>query len=194
VCDPNACPGAGQATANVGCAAGACTFSCKGEQYDVDGDAITGCEVVDTPTGNHNDVTAIDLGAFPCIDAESAQNIAGRMPSDGRTHENPSLAGLDASSGAAPDWYRLRATGGTFCNNDLDLTLAVTASAFPTCYRLLVVTSVGPTVCTTTATGACQILLGSGSYGDDTDIGIRVDKTCSLVMTEDVAYTITGHL
>ncbi len=187
-----ACPGAGQATANVVCNAPACTFSCKGEAYDVNADASDGCEVSDTPSANHTSSAAVGLGSFSCSDSSSAQNFSGRLPSDARVHESPAVAGFDGASGSAPDFFSLDATGG-LCTNNLNLTLTMTGAALATCYQLTAVTDQGTYSCAT-AQGTCSITNGSGSYSDGTTISISVKKTCSAAQQESPQYTVTGHL
>ena len=81
-------------------------------KFDVNGNPNDGCEVSDSPTGNHIKADATYLGSFPCYDSSSNPNIAGKLVSDGRTHESPGVSGFDSSSGSAPDWYKLTASGG----------------------------------------------------------------------------------
>lgn len=86
------------------------------------------------------------------------------------------------------------ATGGTTCVDDIALTLTMTASAFPTCYRLTVITNQSVYTCQTTATGSCTIASGSDSYSDATTIDLEIEKTCGTTQLEDVAYSVVGHL
>jgi hypothetical protein len=87
----------------VGCSGGACTFSCVGENYDADGDPANGCEVPDSPQGNHTQAAATSLGQLPCSDGTSHFDLLGVIPSDARPHESPPVTGFNNSSGAAPD-------------------------------------------------------------------------------------------
>lgn len=186
------CAGAGQASAVVTCEPGAmCTFGCAGENYDVDGQTSTGCEVLDAPTGNHTQATAVSLGSFSCSDGSSEQNLVGLVPADTRTH-SPAIAGFSAATGAAPDWFALRATGG-FCTNDVELTLQVTSGAQPTCLKLTVITDVLTESCQVLAGGSCTVSRGTGSYTDDSSIFIAVERTCAAATVSN-AYTVTGHL
>ena len=41
--------------------------------------------------------------------------------------------------------------------------------------------------------GHASIGSGSGSYSDDTDLWIVVEKTCGTSVIENVSYTVTGH-
>jgi hypothetical protein len=192
----NACPGVGAPDANIACLRDAsCTFSCQGEHYDVDDDPETGCEVVDSPLDNHVEANASDLGSFPCTDGDSNPDIAGTLHSDARAHEMAGVNGFDATTGSAPDWYRLFADVGV-CENEVVLTLIINGvGSNLDCYQLYVYTDEGTYSCTTSTTGSCFINQdGTGLYSDDSDIRIAVSKTCDTTVTESVTYTVTGHL
>jgi hypothetical protein len=184
------CPGAGQPTANASCTDGACGFSCKGENYDVDGAPGNGCEVPDSPQGNHSQGTATLLGTFACEDSNLI-SFSGILPSDARVHELPAVPSFDPVTGSAPDWQRLVAAGGAVCVNDLSLTFQVAASAFPTCYRMTVTTDVVAASCSASPAGACS--LGPLAYSDGTDVFITLDKTCDTTAVEAASYTVSGH-
>lgn len=186
-----ACPGAGSTTANVTCTDGGCTFSCKGQNYDVDRDAGSGCEVADAPTGNHVVTGATSLGTLPCNDG-STINAMGVMPSDTRVHENPVVPAFSVMEGAAPDFLAVSASGGTFCVNDVDVALTVTGAANLACFRLTVVTDNGTWSCMTNAAGTCSVSQGSGSYSGGTTISLRVERTCSAAAAA-ARYTVAGH-
>jgi hypothetical protein len=188
------CPGYGQATAIVGCTPPDCTFACHGENYDSNTNPADGCEVADTSPGNHQQSTATYLGAFDCWDDDSAQNISGLLPTDARVHQDPDVAGFDTAFGGAPDWYRIDATGGAYCQNDIDLTLQVSGSATPACYQLRAITDLATYSCQASTSGACQLSPGIDSYSDGTVIYLVVTKTCATVVSEQVSYTVTGHL
>jgi len=190
------CPGYGQITANVSCLNGTtCTFSCIGDNYDVDNSEATGCEVADPLTTNHDQGTATYVGAFNCYDDESQQNFGGGIPSDHRAHQSPAVVNFNATTGAAPDWFRIRADGGSLCVNDVTLTLDVNGSGDLTCFRMTVSTSDGTYVCNTDAQGICGIDPGSSSYDGGTDIFVRIEKTCAHTASiGSTTYTVTGHL
>ena len=185
------CPGAGQPFANVACAGGQCSFSCQGEHYDVNGSTADGCESPDSPQGNHTQNTATFLGSFDCNDA-STISVNGRVVSDARVHELPPILGFDPGSGSAPDWLNVLATGG-LCVNDISLTLQLTSPAFPTCYRMTVTTDQLTASCSTSAAGSCSIVQGSGSYSDDTNIYITMEKICGTGLAESADYNVSGH-
>jgi hypothetical protein len=176
----------------VGCSGGACTFSCVGENYDVDGHPANGCEVPDSPTGNHTQATATLLGQLPCDDTASSFDRLGVIPSDARLHENPLVSGFNNDSGAAPDWVRVLATGGIFCVNDLALTLSMGATAAG-CYQLTVLTDKQSPSCVIGAGGSCTILSGPGSYSSQTDIYLKVERICGAT-GGNLTYTLSGHL
>jgi hypothetical protein len=192
------CPGYQKPNDNVTCGGGTtCTFSCQGENYDVNANPADGCEVQDATTGNHTQATASNQGSISCFDGNGMTvNLAGAMISDARVHENAAITGFSASAGAAPDFFTVHATGGV-CINDIALTLQVTGSSMPTCYKLTVVTNPATVTRTqqTGASGAATITAGSGAYSDGTDIAVVVEKTCSAAtLAENVTYTVKGHL
>jgi hypothetical protein len=191
----NVCPGLHQAYDNVTCSAG-CTFSCQGENYDVDGIATDGCEIADTTVGNHSQGSAVYIGSFPCSDPASAQNIQGKLPSDTRVHENAAIVSFDAASGSAPDYIHLYASGGANCQNDVNLDLQITGSSHPNCYsmKLANLNANANNSCGTDTGGHCSITNSYGSYADGTDIFITIAKTCSSAQPDNASYTVTGHL
>jgi hypothetical protein len=179
-----------------------CNGQCSGETYDVDGDPSNGCEVTDS--GGHVITAATDHGSQSCDDGV-AVNITGVIPSDHRLH--PSTTGFDGFAGAAPDFHKIHATGGHWtplgCWNDVQLTFSVTSSN-PSCYMMAVSTTAWPSLfhwsCTPSAGAtSCQVndpQVGLHySYDDNSDIYVGVVKTCSTAtLTEDMSYTISGHL
>ncbi len=191
-----ACDGLGQTGANVSCAGDMCVFSCQGETYDVNGDPADGCEKSDTPTGNHQEALATYVGSLPCTDGSSNPNVRGTMHSDTRVHENPAVPGFVIASGAARDWYRIYADGGSLCQNEVVLTLAVSGTGNRACYKLIAKTNKGTNTCTTNSAGSCTINQnGTGEYSDNTNIFLTVEKTCSSASAVgSVTYSITGHL
>jgi hypothetical protein len=189
----NVCPGNGLSTDNVTCANGTtCTFSCQGENYDVDGNAANGCEVPDAPVGNHTKSTAADEGQVS--DCDSPFTFGGTLVSDARVHENPAVVGFDTPSGSAPDWYQVEGVGHTFCQNDIVVTLQVNGSKSPTCYSFQVISDKNDYTCQANASGTCGFNDSGGQYSDNTELYFEVFKTCSTSVTESVTYTISGHL
>ena len=84
------------------------------------------------------------------------------------------------------DWYRIRATGGTFAMNDAQFTLTWT-SGTPMTFELI--TSQG-TQSLTASNGS--ITLGPLGYGDNTDVFLHI--TGSAASTNIIPYGIDGHL
>lgn len=189
------CPGYQQPNDNVTCSGSTtCTFSCQGENYDVNGQATDGCEATDSPMGNHTQASAANVGAFTCADGSSNPSITAKLISDARAHANPALAGFDATTGSAPDWFAIAANGGATCVNDVQLTLQVSGSSNPTCYKLTVITDKTTLTATTNAAGTASVAQGNGAYSNSTTIYLSVSKTCSTAITENVTYTLNGHL
>jgi len=189
------CPGYQKPSDNVTCtAAQTCTFSCQGENYDVNGNATDGCEVADAPTGNHTQTNPASGGSLPCTDGSSNPNLSGKILSDARVHEVPAVVGFNTATGAAADWTAISATGGLACVDDIDLTLQITGSSMPACYKLTVNTSTTTLTAQTNASGTAHVSMGSGAYADNTTIYIVVEKTCGTTVAESVTYTVTGHL
>lgn len=195
----NACPGLNQASANVGCNQPTCTFSCKGEKYDVDGNPANGCEVSDATTGNHTETAAASKGDHGCKDDDPIPTISGAIISDTRTHENAAIDGFVSATGSAPDYFKIRGTGSITCVNNVDLTLNVNqaVSTKPSCYHLHVDTNKNSYDCDTDVNGNCRINpSGSSLYDDDTYVVISVSKrnVAGCAGADNAPYTITGHL
>jgi len=190
----NVCPGLGQSTTNVTCAAASCTLSCKGENYDVDNNPSNGCEFLDGPQGNHTSGTPVNMGSHDCFD--DTISYSGTMLSDAREHANPAVIGFDGTTGAAPDWHTITGTGGPFCSNDLSFTLSTSGGGPSVCYRLTIFTTAFPggVGCTTTGAGVCSVTRGAGAYSSNSAVGFRVDKTCTSATRERVTYVVQGHL
>jgi hypothetical protein len=175
--------------ANVGCPGGTCTFGCKGQNYDVDGNPRNGCEQEDTQT-NHTQETAKDLGSRSCRDTDGG-SFSGTIYSDAREHANPEAAGFDPDTGAAPLWFRVFASGGV-CSNDPAVSLTMTGGTSG-CYKLTLRTNLGTHEKTIT-NGSASIVLGSGSYSDGTNVFFTVEKTCGTSVREVASFTATYHL
>ena len=133
----------------VACTGGACVITCNGENYDVNGVLSDGCEVAGQcvasqstpkcPVDDHTQALAANAGSYPCDDGSSAQNMTGTVPSDYRTHV-PAIDAFDMTTGAAPDYFSILGTGGTFCEDDANLTLTMTGTTQPACYVLTMLT------------------------------------------------------
>ncbi len=192
----NVCAGADAGSANTACAGGACSFTCAGENYDVNNQEADGCEVADAPLGNHQSTTPADLGSVSCSDGEADTpcTMTGSCRATHGCTQNPMVAGFDPVSGSAPDELKVTGSGGALCEDDVNITLTVTGSTEPTCYRLHIVTTDIDMACTASASGSCNITAGSGSYNDNSDLHFTVSKTCSAAMRDGPTYTVDGHL
>jgi hypothetical protein len=197
------CPGLNKPNVNVGCEQPTCTFSCKGESYNVDNDKNNGCEITETVQGNHSTNTATNVGDIACYDDSSNPNITGRIPTDSEGHANAAIVGFDTATGSAPDYYSIHAVGqsSTFnpCVNNVDLTLQMNGSAFPSCYHLHVKTNKNTYDCDTDGAGKCRINPdGSSKYDDGTYISVIVSKRnvagCGPTARDNPTYSVTGHL
>ncbi|HEX4825255.1 MAG TPA: hypothetical protein VFV19_13195 [Candidatus Polarisedimenticolaceae bacterium] len=189
------CPGYGQPADNVTCDASlSCTFSCQGENYDVDVNPSDGCEALDSPTGNHIQGNAVSQGSKSCNDGDTF-SFGGKIINDTRNHLTPAVTGFDPVSGSAPDWMSLSATGGFTCIDDLSITLTMTGANQPACYKLTVITNSHTYSCQTNVAGTCIITQGSGSYSDNTTVLFQVSRTCAAATgQQSLPYTISGHL
>ena len=77
----------------------------------------------------------------------------------------------------------------------MHLTLDVDGSGTLTCFHMTVSTSNGTYTCDTNTSGICSINPGSSSYDDDTNIYVRIEKTCAHTTSiGSTTYTVTGHL
>lgn len=193
---PGDCPG-NNAHDNVMCTSHTCSLSCQGEFYDCNANPIDGCEVEDSPIDKHTQAKAVDLGSFGCTDGSSQQNINGQTPSDTQVHENPTVDGFDKASGSAPDWYKIHGTGSGICQNDANFSLhLVSAKQKQGCYRLTLFTDKNPggQACSAGANGDCSVTNGSGSYSNDSDLFLKVEKLCAAGTSDDAVYQVTGHL
>lgn len=183
------------ANAAVACQTGACVLaSCNGENYDVDGILSNGCEQADDiPVVGHTPATAKFLGSFSCVDDNSQVNVSAKLPSDFRLHI-PAVPGLDGTSGAAPDFFRVTATGGAFCVNDFVGSITTSGGADFACYRLTVTSNTSSFNLTVDGSAQRSFDTGSGFYNDDTDILIKVEKVCGIGIQEPISYTLNFHL
>jgi hypothetical protein len=192
-CGIATCAGFQTSNSNVTCNQnGTCAFSCQGEHYDLDGDPSTGCEAADAVTDNHTKSNATSLGDQDCFNTSNGA-FSGTIYSDGRVHESPAIDGFDATTGSAPDWFVVHATGGAVCQDDLNVTITV-SSGTPECYKLSVLTNKNTFSTQVDSNGSATITAGSSSYSDGTDIYFQVEKTCGTTVQEAAAYSVQFHL
>lgn len=192
-CGVDTCAGFQTSNSNVTCNQnGTCSFSCQGEHYDLDGDPSTGCEVADDVTGNHIKSAAVSLGDQDCFDTSTGA-FSGTIYSDGRVHETPAIDGFDATTGAAPDWFVVHATGGLFCQDNLNVTIKVT-SGTPECYKLSVLTDKNTFTTQVGSNGTATITQGQSSYSDGANIYFQVEKTCGTEVQEAADYSVQFNL
>jgi hypothetical protein len=118
------------------------------------------------------------------------------MVSDTRNHLNPTVLGFLAADGAAPHWYSVFSSGGTFCEDDFSMTLTTSGGPNVPCYVATILTDKTSNSVTVTGNGSGTVTGGSGSYSDNSTIYFRVEKTCSTIAVggADVMYTLSYHL
>ncbi len=194
----NACPGASSTTADTACVdptTSQCGISCRGDNYDLDGNAANGCEVADGDSGDHDASTPTKQADTDCSDGDSQNTISGQLLSDARMHLNPNVVDFSATVGAAPHWYSVYSSGG-LCDNDYSLTLTTTGGPAVPCYQATITTDKIVNSVVVSGAGSGTIAGGAGSYSSDTTILIEVQKTCSVTSVGDaqVAFTVSYHL
>jgi hypothetical protein len=170
---------------------GPLSYSCQGEHYDVNQLLPDGCEQLQ-PLAAHDQSTAAPLGSVPCNDLPLS-SFNGVLYSDSRIHQ-PAITGLDPSVGTAPEWYSVNATGGLFCIDDFSLTLTITGSSQPGCYKLTMITDKTTVTAVPDSSGTATISGGSGSYSDGSTIYFKIEKACPLPFQEAINYNVNFHL
>ena len=186
------CPGYGLPTADATCNGGnTCGLTCKGDNYDVDGDPENGCEASYTGEA-HTRETAFPLGNVSCSNTDSV-TPARTIYSDDRAHTSPTVPEFNTVTGAAPQWWVINATGGSGCDNDLDVKLTMTSGS-GNCYRLTVQAGSRTPWTEQTVGGVAHVQQGAGSYADGDVISFTVEKTCAASVREAASYTIAYHL
>lgn len=177
-------------------------FSCQGENYDVDGNPLTGCEVAQPSPGHTTIATALDNGHVSDCDGGNNMEFtfSGNMLADTRVHENPAVTAFDPVTGSAPFWFSIVGDGHTFCQNDLVVNM--TTSGEPTaqdasCYRLFVNTGKNQYSAQTDSTGSLPPNAinydSGGQFVDGATILFEVTRTCTPT-DANVTWTISGHL
>lgn len=196
-CTP--CPGYvhNGVTANIGCNVSTCSFSCRGDHYDINNNPSDGCEVTDGDPALHTPGSpAGDRGSKSCVDGDSVDVLTGTIMSDSRQHLSPGVVGFVSSVGAAPDYWEVVGSGGV-CVNDIAFTFTTSGGGNTACYLFLVETDRYSDA--RTLTGAQTLTLAAGdlinpAYGNGQTIQITVQKICSLPVQEAVSYLISYHL
>ena len=186
------CPGAGAPFAEPVCLNGdTCGIVCQGDHYDVDGNPDNGCEVSGGVANHTMETAATATPATQGCDDAVTGGFIGMIASDGRAH-SPAVEGLDPVTGAAPQWWKVRATGGQ-CVRDLSVELTM-SRATRNCYRLTVTTDKGEV--SAVWNGGIEVTgTGTGAYTPDTDIHVKMEKFCSVTTVREAAvYSVSSHL
>jgi hypothetical protein len=184
------------ATAPITTATVAASFlmSCRGENYDLDDNLLSGCESSSPGAGHGTAALALPIGSFSCENANSAQNFTGVVVSDERSHLNPVPSGFNSSTGSTPEFHKLLATGGPICNNDLQIKVKTTGGSSATqCYKLNITGTTSPQALEVSGAGTAELELGNGAYSSGATITFGFERTCAKAR-ERVQYTVTGHL
>jgi hypothetical protein len=189
----NVCPGQ-TGTSDAVCvdpAASRCDITCRGDNYDVDGNPANGCERLDLG-GGHTQATATSLGSGDC---NASGSFVGTILSDGRQHANPQVNGFDASTGSAPDWWTVVGTGGVFCSvNLLEVTITTSGGSSPgQCYRLTIDVGTGSPIFRSIG-GDDSVTIENVEYPDNSRIYFKIEKTCGTSVREAVRYSVDYQL
>jgi hypothetical protein len=192
----NACPGLGSSSSDVFCDGGSlsCNMTCRGDNYDIDGAMSNGCEILDQIPPGHTQPTAASRGSKDCYDGASQDNFSSIVPSDKRVHINPPVASFSGTVGAAPDWWVVRADGGTFCVNDYLVSFSTRGGIGSPCYRLSIFTNKKSDSLTLPGNSFGSMSSGASSYSGGSDIYFLIEKVCSTPGPENVGYTVDYHL
>jgi hypothetical protein len=193
----NTCPGANQSTGDASCVNPTnkqCGFTCRGDHYDIDNNANDGCEAADDSPDNHTQNDAFAFNSTDCYDSDSQNTFHGHILSDQRAHTNPTVNGFDGSVGAAPDWFSVFDSGGSLCQDDYSVTFTTTGGGGATCYKCSILTNKTSNSVTISGNSSQSMSGGVGSYGDNSTIFFKIEKTCSQQTNENVAYTVSYHL
>jgi hypothetical protein len=191
------CPGQGLGNAEVTCGNDlglTCQLTCRGENYDVDGNPQNGCEILHSVPPGHNQASAGDRGSLSCTDT-STDTILGFLLSDSRAHTNPTVGSFSAQVGSAPDYYRVAANGGLLCVNDYAVSFGTSGgNSLTQCYQCTIITDKKTQSVTATGNDLVQMTSGSSSYSGGTDIYFKIEKICSLPRQEAIRYQVMYHL
>src|SRR5262249_12876468 len=109
-CPPGRDDSATLRTCSNATSAGVCDLICRGEWYDLDGDAANGCESAESVVQD-SAPTALDVRLGDVVNDPSLlvnpRNLAGFIYSDRRMHETPPYARPTGRD----DWYLVDAIG-----------------------------------------------------------------------------------
>ncbi len=196
----NVCPGVGQAGGDASCDGNQqCQFTCRGENYDVDGNAANGCERTHVTPPGHTQKAAQPLGTSGCDDG-SMTTFQGDILSDSRVHVNPIIDGFDGTVGSAPDYWSIVGDGSShvfpfFCINNYGATITTSGGGNAPCYKLTITTDSATNSVVVTGNGSGSFSTSSPSqYSSNSTIFFKVEKTCSLPTQEAVHYIVQFHL
>ncbi len=176
------CPGVDNASTQRTCAASTCGLTCKGEFYDLDGNAANGCEAEDQPvqdaSGTAVAVALPDVnngtGSTACDGATNPCTVLGQIYSDQRTHDSaPTSRPLGRE-----DWYRVTATGNGSPNNNVTACLGITNYPADNQYEVCIGenNSTSPTTCMTATGGASSVCVAPAAATSTGTFYVRIRK------------------
>lgn len=168
---------------------------CAGSYYDVNGMTQDGCETPDDTLAGYSQSTATPRGSQGCSDTTRGTISGGRIVSDGRVHM-PEPPGYVAATRSVPDWYSVRAIGGSLCANNYGITVTTSGgTSSGQCYQVTFLTDrVSPSM-TVSGNGTNTMSSGAlGLYTENSTVYFRVERICSLATGENVSYSLTFNL
>lgn len=124
-------PGNETSSTSPVCIDSKCDIQCKGEYYDVDGDAKNGCEAQDDLPVHSEETLAKSLGKVK--DCDNNQSAAGVIPSDARKHIT---APVDRTNGRA-DWFKLHIDDQPGCIVNAEVKVSLSGLPAAASYRVV---------------------------------------------------------
>lgn len=196
----NKCPGVGQPGDEVACTDPQnmkCSFTCKGENYDVDNNPANGCEQNHGTTPGHTQGNATSLGSSVCDDS-AMTTFSGTIMSDARSHLNPPLDGFDNGVGSAPEYWSIVGTGKSnffTCVNNYGITITTSGGGNNPCYKLTLTTDKVTNNMIVSGSGSNTISTNSFTqYSSGSTLYFKIEKVCQLPTQEAVSYKVQFHL
>ncbi|MSP59962.1 MAG: hypothetical protein EXR72_06405 [Myxococcales bacterium] len=193
------CPGIGSAGAEVACNSEKCVFTCKGENYDVDGKEATGCEQNHGASPGHTEATAPKLGSVGCDDSTNT-TFNGKLFSDGRLHQNPPIDAFDNTVGSAPDFWSIIGTGKSQfdplpCVNNYNVTITTAGGTQNPCYKVTLKTDKVTNNVTVSGSGTASMSTNNFTqYSNNSTLYFKIEKVCDLKTQEAITYQVKFSL
>jgi hypothetical protein len=176
-----------------------CNITCKGEFYDLDGNAANGCEAEDAPV-QATAATAVTLmlpnvnnggnGSMPCSGSTNPCTHTAQVFSDARIHE---AAPVSRQQGRE-DWYKLVATGAGG-PNQVGACLGITNYPADNQYELCIGNDgvMTPTTCLSVQGGAASVCVAPPTAADAGTFYIKVRKLAGSTTTTNKYALFVQH-